>query len=80
MYIQALIVNAFLILFIPRLLSRPTGIQVVDEFVTYLRAQQTFLVSSSLLLAIVIYATQYWIEHSAENSGPTSPIRSFVKE
>ena len=83
MIVQALIINAFLILAIPRVISKPIGVTFIDEFVTYLRAQQTFLVSSSLLLAIVLYATQYWLERSGDaNSsmeGPISPIRDFEK-
>jgi len=77
MIVIALLINAFLILAIPRVISKPIGVTFIDEFVTYLRAQQTFLVSSSLLLAIVLYATQYWLERSSE--GPTSPTKSFEK-
>lgn len=83
MIVQALLINAFLILAIPRVISKPIGVTFIDEFVTYLRAQQTFLVSSSLLLAIVLYATQYWLERSGDASatmdGPTSPIKAFEK-
>lgn len=81
MIVQALIINAFLILAIPRVISRPIGVKFIDEFVTYLRAQQTFLVSSSLLLAIVLYGTQYWLDHSDASAmdGPTSPTKSFEK-
>jgi hypothetical protein len=35
------------------------------------------------LLAIVFYATQYWLEHSGDTSasmdGPISPIKAFEK-
>lgn len=81
MYVQALIINAFLILAIPRVLSKPTGVTSIDEFVTYLRAQQAFLVSSSILLALVLYGTQYWIERSGVdlNDVATSSIKSFEK-
>ena len=81
MYVQALIINAFLILAIPRVLSKPTGVTSIDEFVKYLRAQQAFLVSSSILLALVLYGTQYWIERSGVdvNDVATSSIKSFEK-
>lgn len=81
MYVQALIINAFLILAIPRVLSKPTGVTSIDEFVTYLRAQQAFLVSSSILLTLVLYGTQYWIERSGVdvNDVATSSIKSFEK-
>ena len=80
MYVQALIINALIIMIIPRVLTKPIGVPVVDEFVVYLKAQQTFLVASSLLLAMVIYLTNYWLEYSARNEGPTSPKSPFVKE
>lgn len=80
MYVQALIINAALILVIPRIVQKPIGVSFIDEFVTYLRAQQTFLVSSSLLLAIVLYLTQYWIEYGQETgAGPSTPKVSFDK-
>ena len=80
MYVQALIINAFLILAVPRVFSQPTGIKFLDEFVTYLRAQQTFLVSSSLLLAIVLYGTQYWLDKASDSMvAPSSPKSPFEK-
>lgn len=81
MYVQALVVNAALIMIVPRILQKPIGISVVDEFVAYLRAQQAFLVSSSLLLALVIYLANYWISYSADNiDSPMTPKNPFVKE
>jgi len=73
MYVQALLVNAALILVIPRVIQKPIGVPVIDEFVTYLRAQQSFLVSSTLLLALVLYLTQYWIESGEGKAGPDTP-------
>jgi energy-converting hydrogenase Eha subunit F len=80
MYVQALVVNAALIMVIPRIIQKPIGISVIDEFVAYLRAQQTFLVSSSLLLALVLYITNYWISYSEANDSPMTPKSPFVKE
>ena len=79
MYVQALLINALVILAVPRLFTKPVGIKAFDDFVSYLRAQQTFLVQSSLLLALVLYATNYWLERS-ESSDLTSPISARVKE
>jgi len=80
MYIQALIINAALILLIPRVIQKPIGVSFIDEFVTYLRAQQSFLVSSSLLLALVLYLAQLWIEKSGDQgSGPDTPTVSYDK-
>lgn len=78
MYVQALLINALIVLLVPRIFTKPVGFQVFDDFVTYLRAQQAFLVYSSLLLALVLYGTNYWLERS--NSDVTSPISPRVKE
>lgn len=62
MYVQALLVNAAIVLVVPRVFTKPVGIQAFDEFVSYLRAQQAFIVYSSVLLALVLYGTNYWLE------------------
>lgn len=80
MYVQALIVNAALIMIIPRIIQKPIGVSVIDEFVAYLRAQQTFLISSSLLLALVLYIANYWIAYSETMDSPMTPKSPFVKE
>ena len=80
MYAQALIINALIIMVVPRVLTKPIGVPVIDEFVVYIKAQQAFLVASSLMLALVLYLTNYWIEYSAKSEGPMSPKSPFVKE
>jgi hypothetical protein len=80
MYAQALIINALIIMIIPRVLTKPIGVPVIDEFVVYIKAQQAFLVASSLMLALVLYLTNYWLEYSAKSEGPMSPKSPFVKE
>jgi hypothetical protein len=80
MYAQALIINALIIMVVPRVLTKPIGVPVIDEFVVYIKAQQAFLVASSLLLALVLYLTNYWIEYAAKSEGPMSPKSPFVKE
>jgi hypothetical protein len=79
-YVQALIINALIIMIIPRVLTKPVGVPAIDEFVVYLKAQQAFLVASSLLLALTMYLTNYWVEYAAKSEGPTSPKSPFVKE
>jgi hypothetical protein len=80
MYVQALIINALIIMIVPRVLTKPIGVPVIDEFVVYIKAQQAFLVASSLMLALVLYLTNYWLEYSAKSEGPMSPKSPFVKE
>lgn len=80
MYAQALIINALIIMIVPRILTKPIGVPVIDEFVVYIKAQQAFLVASSLLLALVLYLSNYWIEYASKSEGPMSPKSPFVKE
>jgi hypothetical protein len=80
MYAQALIINALIIMIVPRVLTKPIGVPVIDEFVVYIKAQQAFLVASSLMLALVLYMTNYWIEYADKSEGATSPKSPFVKE
>lgn len=84
MYVQALLINALLIMIIPRVLTKPIGVQFIDEFIIYLRAQQAFIVASSLLMALVLYLTQKWLDYAehasaAKSAGPTSPKSPFDK-
>lgn len=80
MYVQALIINALIITIVPRVLTKPIGVPVIDEFVVYIKAQQAFLVASSLMLALVLYLTNYWLEYADKSEGPMSPKSPFVKE
>jgi len=80
MYAQALIINALIIIAVPKILTKPIGVPVIDEFIVYLKAQQAFLVASSLLLALVLYLANYWIEYASKSEVPTSPKSPFVKE
>lgn len=85
MYVQALLINALLIMIIPRVLTKPIGVPVIDEFVVYLKAQQAFIVASSLLMALVLYLTQKWLDYAESSSaakmeGPMSPKSPFDKK
>lgn len=65
----ALLVNLVLIFALPRVFVNPTGFKAFDDFVSYLKAQQAFLGFSSFLLAIVMYATAYYIVHYGDQTG-----------
>jgi hypothetical protein len=71
----ALAINFLAVYIVPRLIKKPTGIQIIDDVVLYLNSQKGFLLASSLVLAGVIYGAHYWV-HSAgggAESGPSSP-------
>jgi hypothetical protein len=60
--VVALVINLAMIFVLPKVFTKPTGFKAFDDFVSYLKAQQTFLGFSSVLLAIVMYATAYYIK------------------
>jgi hypothetical protein len=45
----------------------------VDDVVLYLNTQDGFLLSSSLVLALVIYLTHYWMDSSSAGTAVKSP-------
>ena len=69
----ALVINFLLVYIVPRLIKKPTGVQVIDDVVLYLNSQKGFLLASSLVLAAVIYGDHYWVESAGSSDGPSSP-------
>ena len=64
--IVSLVINLAIVYLIPKLFVNPTGVKAFDDFVSYLKAQQAFIGFSSVLLAIVLLGTQYYLEKSSE--------------
>jgi hypothetical protein len=64
----ALVINLVLIFALPRLFVNPTGFKAFDDFVSYLKAQQAFLGFSTVLMAIVLYATAYYMLHYGDEA------------
>jgi len=67
----ALVINALLIVVLPKVFKKPTGIKPVDEVILYLNSQKSFLLQSSLVLALIIYGSHYWL--NSEGTAATSP-------
>ena len=44
---------------VPKIVTKPTGIKLVDDEVMYLMAQKGFLVSGVILIGVIMYATGY---------------------
>lgn len=44
---------------IPKIITKPTGVQIVDDFVMYLISQQGFYTSGALLSGLVVFLTNY---------------------
>ena len=54
--------------------DQATGVKPVDDVVLYLNTQDGFLLSSSLVLALVIYLTHYWMDSSSVGTAVKSPV------
>lgn len=70
----ALVINFLLVYIVPRLLKKPTGIQVVDDVVLFLNSQKGFLLASSIVVAAVVYLAHYWVDSQAADGKPSSPV------
>ena len=71
-YVWAAIAVNFLIVYIvPRLIKKPTGIQVVDDIVLFLNSQKGFILASSIVAGVVSYASIYWVD--SQGGRPSSP-------
>ena len=71
----ALVINFLLVYLVPRLIKKPTGIQVVDDVVLFLNSQKGFLLASSIVIGIVTYLAHYWVDSQGAES-PSSPVRT----
>lgn len=72
----ALAVNFLLVYLIPRLIKKPTGIQVVDDVVLFLNSQKGFLLASSIVVGLTVYLSHYWVDSQAGGGdSPSSPVR-----
>jgi len=72
----AIVVNFLLVYLVPRLIKKPTGVQVIDDVVLFLNSQKDFMVASTIVVAVVTYASIYWVNsQTGEGGGPSSPTR-----
>lgn len=44
---------------IPKIITKPTGIQIIDDLVMYLISQQGFYTSGAILSGLVVFLTNY---------------------
>lgn len=70
----ALVINFVLIVIVPKIVKKPTGIQIIDDVVLYLNSAKSFLVASSIVTGLVVYGSHYWVDSQAEGvNSPPSP-------
>ena len=44
---------------IPKIITKPTGVKVIDDEIMYLLAQKGFLMSGVIFIGIIMYGTNY---------------------
>lgn len=69
----AMAVNFLLVLFVPRLIKKPTGFKIIDEAVLYLNTQKSFMLSSTLVIGLVMYLALYWVDSQSPAPVAVSP-------
>jgi putative solute:sodium symporter small subunit len=57
--IIAMIIYFVLTTFVPKIIQKPTGVELVDNEVMYLMAQKGSLVSGLILIGLIVYLTNY---------------------
>ncbi len=73
----ALVINFLLVWVTPRLIKKPTGIQVIDDTVLYLNSTKSFLLSSSIVVAIAVWGAHYWVEYATGADVPARKSPEF---
>lgn len=70
----AIVVNFLLVYIVPKMIKKPTGVKIIDDVILFLNSQKSFLLSSSIVMALVIYVAHYWVDGAKEVSvAPSSP-------
>ena len=72
----AIVINLLIVYIVPRLIKKPTGFKILDDIVLYLNSQKGFMLSSSLVLVAVIYASHYWLQDK-DIAGSTDRLPDF---
>lgn len=67
-----LFMNFLITSIVPLLIKKPTGVQVIDDFVLYLNSQKGFFLSSTILLTLGAYLTHLWL-HNEGHVGVSTP-------
>ena len=67
-------VNFLLVYLVPKLITKPTGVKVVDDAVLFLNSQKSFLLSSTLIVGLTVYLSHYWVDSQTEGSSSSESM------
>jgi hypothetical protein len=68
----AMFINVLMVYIVPKLITKPTGVKVVDDAVLFLNSEKSFLLSSTLLVGLTVYLSHYWIDSQSTPEPPVS--------
>ena len=57
--IAACSVYLLLVIFVPKIIKKPTGIQFIDDIVLLLISQKGSMMSGTILVGIIVYLSKY---------------------
>lgn len=72
--IMAVIINAALIMMIPKVLTKPTNIKIIDDIVVFLNMQKGSLMTSSAYVILLMVAVEYAMQYSDGIQSPLSVL------
>lgn len=71
----AILINALIVYCLPKIITKPTGVKTIDDILLYLNSQKDFTLSSSFVIACVVYLTHCAVEYCQE--GASTDVKSF---
>jgi len=71
----AMFINFLMVYIVPKIITKPTGVKVVDDAVLFLNSEKSFLLSSTLIVGLTVYLAHYWVD----SQNPQAPAASLAK-
>lgn len=77
--ILAALINIIAIAFIPRLITKPTNIKILDDLVLFLNTQKGSLVTSTVYACLLVLGVEYAMQYTEGVQSPLSgPLSALV--
>ena len=74
--LAAMVVYIALVILVPKIIKKPTGIQFVDDIVLLLISQKGSLMSGTILVGLIVYLSKYVQDYIASSSSAESLLSS----
>jgi hypothetical protein len=75
----AMVINFLMVYIVPKVITKPTGIKVVDDAVLFLNSEKSFLLSSTLIVGLTVYLSHYWVDSQAGDTVSALPPKTTDK-